>query len=416
MGIDNVIREIIQKKFPPPPSEVLDKGLGAPQANSKRGVGATEYTEHPTPADASYYPGTLNRDENGNKIVTDFSDLNQIKNSLAYHQEKNGGGMPKIEYPMADKGFTKEVFDHGTSSNGTPQVNYELLKRLNPYLQDSNFKIEDIIKVNLPDKRALMLDLAPLTVVGDPRWSTGAVYQSMYQEFLPKIDAWTAVLAVGGVQIKDVYICNPNGDPIKQASPDIIKNYREKPPTVSEMRDFFDKSHTAALRKHADAFVKFLKKYYLNPTYNPYLEMDEQWEATVYSFDEPKIMLIGLKFDQKGRTWHWDDLGGFTTEEVNAIDITINGPAIPDIEDPNNDDNTGVRKLKARPKGHWETYVYKTFYAGRKYYYDQKDYVSGQLQTPLVPLEGWTPPGIPDIPGAIVILNTNIPDYVRLVN
>jgi len=413
MGIDNVIREIIQKKFPPPPSPALDKGKAAEKGSDN--YKKQEYTEHSTPSDAEYYPGTLNRDENGNKIITDFTNTSQFENSLKYHQEKNGGVEPKFEYPMAHMGFTKDVIDPPKPENGLPQVNYEFLKKMEPYLQDPNFNVEDIVKITPPSKKALLPDLAPYTIVGDPRWSHGAGLQAAYQEFFPKIDAWEEVVKLGGVQVIDTYICGPTGDPIKLASPIAIKYFNSKPPTAKEIRDFTKSSRDAALHKFSDAFVKFLQQNFLDPVWNPNLEIYENWEITAYSFDNFNMMLIKLKFDQKGRIWHWDSYGDFTESEMASIDVTINGPTIPDIQ--NDDDNSNnVNRIKRKPTGHWETYVYATLYEGRKFYYDEREYVAAKLKIPLEVVEGYNPPGIPDTAGVFEVMTATIPDYVRLVN
>ena len=405
--------QIAQKKFPPPPSPSLDKGRAAPKGSDN--YKKQEYTEHPTPSNAEYYPGTLNRDENGNKIITDFTNTSQFENSLKYHQERNGGVEPRFEYPMADKGFTKDVIDPPKSENGLPQVNYEFLKKMEPLLQDPNFNVEDLVKIFPPNKKALLPDLAPYTIVGDPRWSHGAGLQAAYQEFFPKIDAWEEVVKSGGVQIVDVYICGPSGDPIKQASPITIKHFNPNPPTAKEIIDFVKSSRDAALRKFSDAFIKFLHQNFLDPIWNPNLEMYENWEITVYSFENFNMMLVKLKFDQKGRIWHWDSYGDFTESEMVAIDVTINGPIIPDIQN-DDDSSNNINKIKQKPKGHWETYVYATLYEGRKFYYDQCEYVAAQLKTPLELIKGDTPPGIPDVPSMIAVMTATIPDYIRLVN
>jgi hypothetical protein len=147
----------------------------------------------------------------------------------------------------------------------------------------------------------------PLTAVGDPRFSDGAILSSTFVQFLPKIITQIEVAKAGGTQIINGYICDADGTP-KQASNiapiqttvgtgginlygfDIPSNLNFNdlltPITSDAVFSHIDNFITDQKTLHAQAFVQYLATYYPTPS----------WQCTLFSTSIPPFFYVQLDF------------------------------------------------------------------------------------------------------------------------
>jgi hypothetical protein len=230
-----------------------------------------------TPTDAPIYPGKLNFDKYGNQILTPQSKLTDYIQSIKLNAERYGAVHPSEwtqKYP--NPAFPQEVVDPPGEDPFKPKNLNPLFGRLIPYLKNTAFKSEeDPLNSDIPmmsepveefDYRTVMPDLNAKSMVGDPRISDGCIMQSVFQEFLPRIEAYTELLNSGGVSVEDNCICNKDGIKIAQASPLLLQvvnsspNKKISPITAEEIINFVLEKREIALQAHADAFVEYINK------------------------------------------------------------------------------------------------------------------------------------------------------------
>lgn len=397
-------------KYKPSPS--LLKGLSAPdivQDKSKQ-----QYTYHETPKDAPYYPGTLNKDSQNKTIISDPPEKGQVLASMRKTAADHGGVIASDYSPKftkSDSGFTKELFAGSADSNKLPKINYDLMKKMEPYLdqEENGIELSDILDINIPPAKSQLPDLGPMAMMGEPRWSTGSAIQSAFQQFMPIIDAHREVTMAGGTTVQNNYICDPDGNPIVEASPLAAANFDKTLPTYPDLKDFVIQSRQKALKKHADAFLDFLRTYYLTPVFNETIGQNESWEVKVYALKPAHTLVIKLTFLKKAVAWMWDSFGDFSDAEMQIIKVTETGPHIPDVL-LTKKKSSGKDVPRDLPKGHFDTYNlpigrdtqgYKItenedplkinigeenpVEVGYKYYFDQMDYISAELGvTPII--------------------------------
>jgi len=119
---------------------------------------------------------------------------------------------------------------------------------------------------------------------GDPRYPMNVAIKAMFDEFIPRQDAYNEVINAGGCQVINGYICNSDGVPVAKASisctPDINLNII----TPDEVKDFVNTSFYGALKKEADSFVNYLQNNYTK----------SGWTVTLYDLIFLKHFLLKI--------------------------------------------------------------------------------------------------------------------------
>ena len=152
----------------------------------------------------------------------------------------------------------------------------------------TNDSIDPVLK--MPDDYDVSkhLNFTSLLKVGDPRYSDGAVLSAAFINFLPRMITQIEVKAAGGTQIINNFICDSDGNPIKESTTlpilttvgtggvnlygfDIPSGLNEtdlmKKLTVDEVYSFVKTHIATSITENADYFIAYLQKYYPNSTY-----------------------------------------------------------------------------------------------------------------------------------------------------
>ena len=242
------------------------------------------FTQHNTPTGVPYFPGALNKSPDGSDILTPHSSEADFEKSAIQSSHNMGVPHPsEITAKFSDPEFPASIASPlGFNPDNPTEIKDRkaLLARLVAKAEDENFDPSKIIGLSHElDQKSFLPDLNPLSLIGDPRWSMGAAMQSMYQQFLPRIDSYLKSITPAASFVNEKgQICDADGNPIEtsQASPlvsydvngNVTYNIPEnstlpKPPTVEEMKAAFLAAKDAAFKNHADAFVLYLRKNYL---------------------------------------------------------------------------------------------------------------------------------------------------------
>jgi hypothetical protein len=377
-------------------------------------VQSLNYTQHSTPEDAEVYPGTLNKDN----AITAFSTEDDIQNSAVNSAHDMGVlHYTELQPEYNNPEFPKDLFA-AVDSSGAPGVTPDrkiLLAKLISKIQDESFTADDLVQLNGPiDIKSFLPELGSLSLIGDPRWSLGAAIQAMLQEFIPRTNAYLKSISPDAVSVNSIgEICDADGNPIdtsklfnmgvgsvvSQAAPTV------PPPTAKEFKVFFKESAEKAFKRHADAFVRWLKKNYLDiepkviSTYpNKYL-IAMPWKAQpvflsfagfffikltqeIIEKDPPQIAVRRYSTDGDGRKmvsgYDYEYLYGYKEESEREH---YNPEGVPDREDPDapappgSDDEEDP--LPPGKPGMIE--VYDRNIQCKRYYQDQKEYIAEQL-------------------------------------
>ena len=166
--------------------------------------------------------------------------------------------------------------------------NYNVLPFLCNLLQVANDETISPVLVEQPDfDISPFTDFSGLLGVGDSRISLGKMMSATFIHFLPKIIAQTEVLQAGGTQVIDNYICDADGNTIKQSQtiPILLSldltgqsSYKfgalEIPPitdsveellkrfTPEDVKSFVNSYFTESTKEHAIYFVNFINTYF----------------------------------------------------------------------------------------------------------------------------------------------------------
>lgn len=271
-----------------------------------------------TDDDNVFYPGQLNVDANGNKLITANSTPEDYIKSFKDVSKKHGViNILDLKVKYNNSGFGKEELNpHHTQSNPLSGGNYysapdrtAYFKKIMPLLEkedeDSDFnpllaEPEEEITI-----KHLLPDLNPFATVGDPRYTLGCAMQQIYQEFYPRILACQEIADAQGAGIKDDCICSEDGQQIRKASQvaifaanRTITDYTsglKKPclPTTDEISAFFDAKINEAREAHTMSFVRYIKLCYLS---NP------QWKADPVILKNPAFFFVKLYKTLVGET------------------------------------------------------------------------------------------------------------------
>lgn len=240
-----------------------------------------EFSAQNTGYDEKYYPGTLNKDGKGNDILSqDSADLDSFENSAKAQRTKMNVKLPsEIGSKFPNPAFGPDIVPGNTTD---PSYNIlPLLQRLAGHAEDEDFEGSLKEPAENIDPRAFLPDLNALALVGDPRWSLGSALQAMTQKFQPRIEAYTAVLEQGATTITDGYFCTDDGTKIAVAPDDVVRSFAG-PPTIEEIIEEFVNLRDKANLNHAEAFVRYLKRNYL----------DKEWFAEAVFINPPGFFFI----------------------------------------------------------------------------------------------------------------------------
>jgi len=247
------------------------------------------------------------------------------------------------------------LFPVGTATFLNP--NYNIL----PYLCNL-MKVIDPSKLNEDFNPVLVeppeFDIRPFTdfsgllQVGDPRVSLGIVMSATFINFLPRVITQLEVRQAGGTQIIDNYICDGDGNPIRQSNaapmilsiditgtsatnfgaidiPPIATTVEElmKPLDALEIKDFVNLYVLNSRKSHAESFADFIKLFFSSDEKNSiklkYMDLTKMFFVQIDMYSgttktpENLIRTVYLK--------HYDD----TKEEVarflnfDSIEYTI---------------------------------------------------------------------------------------------
>lgn len=167
--------------------------------------------------------------------------------------------------------------------------NYNVLPFLCNLLQVANDETVSPVLVEQPEFDITpFTDFSGLLGVGDPRISLGAMMSATFIHFLPKVIAQTELLQAGGTQVIDNYICDADGNTIKQSQtipvllsldltgqkpykfgaidiPPIKESVEEllKRFTPEDVKDFVKNYFSKATKEHAKYFVDFINQHYI---------------------------------------------------------------------------------------------------------------------------------------------------------
>jgi len=297
----------------------------------------SNFTEHATGEREEYYPGTLNKNKYGETLIKNLASEDEHKASIKNQAIVHGGVHPtdmKLKYNNPYIGADDfAAGDSPDGPHGVPLINYRLMSKLNDHLNDPDFN-PILAEPEIPiTPKSIMPDLAAFSKVGDPRWSLGAALQKMFQTQLPKINAWQEMVEAGGQIIKDTYICMADGTIIKKASAETLNylnnlngasqvdvtttsdgtgestvnikstpfslsgsSFTIPPPSAEKMVEDFHRERNAALKRHADAFVAYIKNHYMTPIWIPSIEEFKTWDVEAVMLNPPGMFFLRLKW------------------------------------------------------------------------------------------------------------------------
>lgn len=242
------------------------------------------FSTQETPSDLSYFPGTLNKTSDGSVLLTPHSSEEEFEKSAIQSSHNMGVVHPsEITAKFSDPEFPASLASPlGFNPDNPTEIKDRkaLLARLVAKAEDENFDPSKIIGLSHElDQKSFLPDLNPLSMIGDPRWSLGAAMQTMYQQFLPVIDNYLKSITPTASYVNARgQICDADGNPLEIDQANALVTYDvngnvsynipenstlPKPPTAAEMKTAFLAAKDAAFKRHADAFVLYLRKNYL---------------------------------------------------------------------------------------------------------------------------------------------------------
>jgi hypothetical protein len=193
--------------------------------------------------------------------------------------------------------------------------NYNVLPFLCNLLQVANDETISPVLVEQPEFDITpFTDFSGLLGVGDPRISLGAMMSATFIHFLPKVIAQTEVLQSGGAQVIDNYICDSDGNPIKESqtipillSLDLTgkKPYKygaiDIPPITDSIEDllkrfgpedvknFVKEYFVEVTKEHAKYFVDFINQHYV----------PVGWRVELKYVDFSKVFYVEMSLQNK---------------------------------------------------------------------------------------------------------------------
>ena len=220
--------------------------------------------------------------------------------------------------------------------------NFNILPFLCQLIQvATNENIDPVLVPPIEYDMSKHLNFATLTGVGDPRWSTGAVLSAGFIKFLPMIITQLEVNQVGGSQIINNYICDADGNPIKQSLTAPIlttvgtggvnlygydipsgldPNELLKTVTQEDVDNFVNQFIQDQSQTEADAFISYLQLNYPS----------SDWDASLHAFSNPSLFYVELSSknnDQIVVLKYWDNVKEYVANQLYAVGY-ISSPTI----------------------------------------------------------------------------------------
>jgi hypothetical protein len=212
---------------------------------------------------------------------------------------------PYCNNPLLDP----SLFPVGSATFLDP--NYNILPYLCQLLQVANDETINPVLATPPE-----FDITPFTdfnglaSVGDPRASLGLSISATLINFLPRMITQTEVLQSGGSQIIENYICDPDGQPIKESKilpalfslsanqpfrygaleiPPINLSLEEllRPINPEEVRNFVSNFVKNSRSNYSNYFLRFLNTWFL---------FDRRWKPSLHIYGSGGFFFVKLEF------------------------------------------------------------------------------------------------------------------------
>lgn len=214
---------------------------------------------------------------------------------------------PLCNSPLLDP----SLFPVGSATFLDP--NYNILPYLCQLLQVANDETINPVLATPPEFDITpFTDFSGLESVGDPRVSLGLSISATLINFLPRMITQTEVLQSGGSQIIDNYICDQDGQPIKESKvlpallslnlsanqpfrygaleiPPINVSLEEllRPIVPEEIRNFVTTFVKNSRENYSDYFLSFLNTWFL---------FDERWKPSLHMYGNGGFFFVKLEF------------------------------------------------------------------------------------------------------------------------
>lgn len=217
------------------------------------------------------------------------------------------------------------------------------------------------------------VNFSALTGVGDRRYSDGAILSAAFIKFLPRIITQMEVGRSGGSQIINNYVCDSDGNPIKQSltTPilttasqggnilgyDIPKqdpNQLLTPLSMDEVFTFVQDYMNQQSHQHADAFIQYLKTHY-NPS--------QGWSYSLHSFKNPPFFYVALDHKKNKVTdysvylKYYDNVQDYVAKQLSNIGF-ISSDASIDVRIGATFDNNAICRAFLTPIPNYATLIH----------------------------------------------------------
>jgi hypothetical protein len=203
------------------------------------------------------------------------------------------------------------LFPSGSANFLNP--NFNILPYLCQLLKVANDETIDPILVEPPQFDITpFTDFSGLASVGDPRASLGLALSTTFINFLPRIITQTELLQSGGSQIIDNYICDQDGNPIKESkvlpsllSLDLSGNKPFKygaldiPPINVALEELLRPITPEEIKQFVLNFVKGSRgsvSKYLITFLNTWFLFDDRWKPSLHVYLQGGFFFIKLEF------------------------------------------------------------------------------------------------------------------------
>jgi hypothetical protein len=124
---------------------------------------------------------------------------------------------------------------------------------------------------------------AQLTALGEPRVNFGELWKQAGIDLLPRALTQIEIAQSGGCQVIDNYICDADGNRIKQASATCKEGDEYlKPITAQEIVEYATNFIQNKYNKHADDFAEYVKRNFI----------DKGWEVNLLFYDKMYIFYV----------------------------------------------------------------------------------------------------------------------------
>lgn len=191
--------------------------------------------------------------------------------------------------------------------------NYNVLPYLCQLLQVANDETVNPVLAEPPEFDITpFTDFSGLATVGDPRVSLGVTLSATLIYFLPRMISQTELLQSGGSQIIDNFICDQDGNPIKESItipallssnlsannaykygaleiPPITLSLEEllKPITTEEIQAFVTNYINGSRANNSEYFLRFLNTWFL---------YDERWKPSLHMYLNGGFLFVKLEY------------------------------------------------------------------------------------------------------------------------